>query len=340
MKSLYKAFIGTVSMVCLLLAIQSCKPSIPSKYLSKGEMADVLYDIHVAEAMSNLSENRQDTAVMVAYRVAILKKHGLTAADFDSSMVYYMRHTKLMHDVYDELADRLKDEAQSLGADVSESNRFGSIAVGDTANVWNGASSYVFSSYAPFNYQSFEVPVDTSFHKADKLMLDFDAQFLFQDGMRDGIVTLAVTFKNDSVASSNLHITSSQHYSLQVEDRDSLGIKSVKGFFMLNNGDYNSGGSSLTTLRMMFVQKIRLVRLHARKAPDKKNEETSGGDGNGNASSQKTSATSDSVTLESAAEPSSRPSGTPRLSGPNGRPLPPPDKLQKMELSNPKPIHK
>lgn len=316
MKSLYKAFIGTVSMVCLLLAIQSCKPSIPSKYLSKGEMVDVLYDIHMAEAMSNLSQNRQDTAVMVTYREAILKKHGLTSADFDSSMVYYMRHTKLMHDVYDVLAERLTDEAKSLGADVSESNRFGSVAAGDTANVWNGASSYMFAAYPPFNYHSFEVPVDTSFHKADKLVLDFDAQFLFQDGMRDGMVVLAVTFKNDSVASTNLHVTSSQHYSLQIEDRDSLGIKSVKGFFMLNNGDYNSGASSLTTLKMMFIQHIRLVKMHARKATAVDVEKPSTGN----------------EPLDS--------SSRPRLSAPSGRPLPPPDKFQKLEMVDSKSLHK
>lgn len=339
MKSLYKAFMVTLTMACLLLAIQSCKPSIPSKYLSKGEMADVLYDIHVAEAMSNLSENREDTAVMAVYRVAILKKHGLTAEDFDSSMVYYMRHTKLMHDVYDELADRLTEEAKSLGADVSESNRFGSIAVGDTANVWNGASSYVFSAFSPFNYQSFEVPVDTSYHQGDKLMLDFDAQFLFQDGMRDGIVVLSVKFKNDSVASSNLHLTNSQHYSLQVEDRDSLGIKSVKGFFMLNSGDYSSGSSSVTTLKMMFVENIRLIRSHARKVQEKKKEETPNG-GNAKDTGISTSGTSDSMSRSTSVAPSSQPISKPRLSGPDGRPLPPPDKLKKIELADPKPIHK
>lgn len=249
-------------VVGLALLMQSCKPSIPGKYLSKGQMEDILYDYHLAEAMARTG-NRDD---MVTYREAILKKHDVCSADFDSSMVYYMRHTQLLGDIYKNLQERMEDEAKSLGADVNSFNRFGNVAQGDTANVWNGSTSLVMSAIKPFNYSSFEIPVDSGFHKGDKLMLDFDAQFIFQDGMRDGIAYIAVTFQNDSVASTNAHISGSQHYSLQLEDRDSLGIKSVKGYFLLTNGNYNYDGGSETTLKLMFLQNIEMIRMHANKA--------------------------------------------------------------------------
>lgn len=241
---------------------QSCKPSIPSKYLSKGQMEDILYDYHLAEAMASTG-NRND---MVTYREAILKKHEVSSADFDSSMVYYMRHTQLLSDIYKNLQERMEDEAKSLGADVNSFNRFGNVAQGDTANVWNDGTSLVMSATKPFNYSSFEIPVDSGFHKGDKLMFDFDAQFIFQDGMRDGIAYMAVTFNNDSVASTSLHISGSQHYTLQLEDRDSLGIKSVKGYFLLTNGNYNYDSGSETTLKLMFLQNIEMIRMHASKA--------------------------------------------------------------------------
>lgn len=319
MKSMYKAFLGLVLAVCCMVSIQSCKPTIPSKYLSKGEMTDILYDIHVAEAMSINDPNGEKDGDMITYREAILKKHGVTPADFDSSMVYYMRHTKLMHDVYTDLADRLTDEAQSLGADVSDASMYGNVSMGDTANVWNGARSIVLSTYEPFNYYSFEVPVDTAFRKGDKLMLDFDAQFIFQDGMRDGIAMLAITFKNDSVASSSMHITNTQHYSLQVEDRDSLGIKSVKGYFLLTDGDFGSGNSSMTTLKMMFLQNIKLVRFHAQKPVTQVQ--------NANGSSSADSASSASGSGSSQASESSSGGPNPVLSSPSGRPVPPPEQL-------------
>ncbi len=252
-------------IVSLLFVLQSCKPTIPSKYLSKGDMEDILYDFHLAEAMTENVYEEGANADMIAYKEAVLKKHGVTSAEFDSSMVYYMRHTQLLHDVYVKVGDRLTAEAKSLGADVSEMGRFGDVASGDTANVWNGAKSLVLSTNKPFNYAAFSVPVDSGFHKGDKLMLDFETQFIYQDGMRDGVAVLAITFDNDSVASSYVRMSGSQHYNLQVEDRDSLGIKKVNGYFLLNMGDFASGSSSLTTLKLMFVQQIRLVRLHPRK---------------------------------------------------------------------------
>lgn len=314
---LRKAFCCMVWFVILSMALVACKPSIPSKYLSKSEMADVLYDLHIAEAMASM--DAKDTAAMVTYREAVLKKHDVSLADFDSSMVYYMRHTKLMHEVYQELSDRLADEAQSLGADVNENNRFGAVAMGDTANVWNGPSALVFSTDAAFNHYSFDIPVDTAFHKGDKLILDFESQFIYQDGMRDGIAYLAITFKNDSVATTNMHITSSQHYNLTLEDRDSLGIKSVKGYFLLNSGDFSSGGSSQTTLKLMFIHHIRLVRMHPAKKTVEKSDDQS----------------ADSAGKPRRPLPSPDPNmPRPNLSAPDKSALPP-DKVEKLEVSRP-----
>ncbi len=321
MKSLYKAFFGIWLAICCLICLQSCKPSVPSQYLSEGKMEDILYDIHLAEAMSNVQPVNTDTAIMLSYREAVLKKHEVTSAEFDSSLVYYMRHTKLLHDIYVRLGDRLTAEAQSLGADVNDLSRYGAIAVGDTANVWNGPASLVFSANDPFKYSAFEIPVDSGFHKGDKLMLEFDTQFLFQDGIRDGMAVLAVTFSNDSVYSNCQHVSSSQHYSLQVEDRDSLGIKSVKGYFLLNAGDYNSGNSSLTTLKMMFVQNIKLIRLHPQtktKEQDKSPADSKSGE-------------PDSALKSAPVGDADLPKPTPRLSGPVKAPVAP-DKFEKLEV--------
>lgn len=328
MKSLYRAFMGLLLTVCLVVSVQSCKPSIPSQYLSEGKMEDVLYDIHIAQAMSGVNGGG-DNADMIAYREAVFKKHGITSADFDSSMVYYMRHTKLLHDIYEKLGDRLTAEAQSLGIDVSNMNQFGDVASGDTTNVWKDAQSMVFSTNTPFNYHSFEVPVDTGYHKGDKLILDFEAQFLFQDGMRDGIAMLAVTFQNDSVASSYVRMTSSQHYTTQVEDRDSLGIKSIKGYFLLNKGDFSMNSASMTTLKMMFLQHIKLIRMHASQKP----VSTPAPDDNASPSTSAPATMSASPSQPAAVPP---PSNGPRpvLSAPMTRPLPAPDKLQKVELKD------
>lgn len=260
-----KLMICLVAVMALLFCVSSCKPSLPSGVLSKGKMTDILYDYHLALAMAHMDDNG-DKGQSLAYREAVLRKHDVTSAEFDSSMVYYMRHTELLEDVYKDLTDRYNNEITAMGGSAKEGGEFANLsATGDTANVWNLATSMVFMPVKPFNSTSFDIKVDSTFHKGDRLMLDFDAQFIYQDGMRNGVAMLAVQFGNDSIAQRTIMIQSTQHYSVELSDADSLGIKSVKGYFMLMNGDDGTGVSSQTTLKLMFLEHIKLIRMHPQK---------------------------------------------------------------------------
>lgn len=257
-----KLMICLVAVMALLFCVSSCKPSLPSGVLSKGKMTDILYDYHLALAMAHMDDNG-DKGQSLAYREAVLRKHDVTSAEFDSSMVYYMRHTELLEDVYKDLTDRYNNEITAMGGSAKEGGEFANLsATGDTANVWNLATSMVFMPVQPFNSTSFDIKVDSTFHKGDRLMLDFDAQFIYQDGMRNGVAMLAVQFGNDSIAQRTIMIQSTQHYSVEFSDDDLLGIKSVKGYFMLMNGDNGTGVSSQTTLKLMFLEHIKLIRMH------------------------------------------------------------------------------
>ncbi len=260
-----KLMICLVAVMALLFSVSSCKPSLPSGVLSKGKMTDILYDYHLALAMAHMDDNG-DRGQSLAYREAVLRKHDVTSAEFDSSMVYYMRHTELLEDVYKDLTDRYNNEITAMGGSASAGGEFANLsATGDTANVWNLATSMVFMPVKPFNSTSFDIKVDSTFHKGDRLMLDFDAQFIYQDGMRNGVAMLAVQFGNDSIAQRTIMIQSTQHYSVELSDADSLGIKSVKGYFMLMNDDNGTGVSSQTTLKLMFLEHIKLIRMHPQK---------------------------------------------------------------------------
>lgn len=260
-----KLMICLVAVMALLFCVSSCKPSLPSGVLSKGKMTDILYDYHLALAMAHMDDNG-DKGQSLAYREAVLRKHDVTSAEFDTSMVYYMRHTELLEDVYKDLTDRYNNEITAMGGSAKEGGEFANLsATGDTANVWNLATSMVFMPVKPFNSTSFDIKVDSTFHKCDRLMLDFDAQFIYQDGMRNGVAMLAVQFGNDSIAQRTIMIQSTQHYSVELSDADSLGIKSVKGYFMLMNDDNGTGVSSQTTLKLMFLEHIKLIRMHPQK---------------------------------------------------------------------------
>ena len=235
---------------CLLaVLLVSCKPSVPGKYLQPDEMEDVIYDIHLAQGMT------KDTLDANVYCDAVLKKYGISRADYDSSMVYYYRHTDLMNKIYANLLKRF--EGQVDGAGGSSSGQIVISQDGDNVDVWNQRRRALLVPQMPYNRLSYKVDADTTFHPGDKVMLEFDARFLFQDGMKDGVAMLALRFKNDSVASRVIHLSSSSSYTLQITDEQHVGIKEIQGFIYLGEG-----GSSSSTLRLMILDKLRLLRMH------------------------------------------------------------------------------
>ena len=247
-------------VLAALLAVMSlagCKPGIPGKYLQPDEMADILYDYHLAEGITNTAD-AGDSLALRTFRASILERHGVSVADFDSSMVYYTRHTKLLEDVYKKVVDRLNNESVALGGSTAG---MGDFASSDTTNVWNQSPAFVLSPYAATNRMAFAMKADSAYHAGDRLMLDFDAQFICQDGSRNAVAVLAVTYDNDSTELATNSVMSSAHYHMQINNTGRLGIKAVRGFLMLSTGSADPA-ASLTTLRLLVVSNVRLVRMH------------------------------------------------------------------------------
>lgn len=252
----------------LALALAGCSPAIPSDYIQPDRMEDILYDYQIAQAMGNQSTDGGQMATDVdknVYKMAVLKKYGVSQKQFDTSLAYYMRHTEQLHKIYENLAERLSDEAVALGSSVNDINQYGSAQQGDTTNVWNKASAFILSTDDYLNQESFTIKADSSYHKGDRLMLNFESQFVIQDGSRDAIALIAVTLANDSVVTQTCRISSNGHQTLTFNDTKRLGIKLIRGFFLINRGENDSE----STLKLLCLYNIQLVRMHT-------NEETPG----------------------------------------------------------------
>lgn len=299
-----------------LTLVVGCKPGIPSEYLSPGEMEDILYDYHIARAMNSNDYQNGDTLTTHVYKLAVLKKYGVSEADYDSSLVYYTRHSTLLRDIYERLAKRLSNDALALGASASEVNQYTALSnTGDTANVWTGDHSFILSQQSGFNVYSFTVVADTAFKPGDRLVLGFNTQFIYQDGMRDAVALMAVTFNNDSVTSRMTRMSSDNLYKLDISDTERLGIKKITGYFVLNR---NQNNDSQTTLKLLHVDRLSLIRMHAAEPVEKDEQEAIGTPSN----AQPAKLDSDSVAKPS--PEASHPIGAQPLKEPV--PLPPPAK--------------
>lgn len=243
-----------------LLLMLSCKPQVPGKYIQPDDFEDILYDYHLADAMAENNEGAENNQYDIAlYRQTVLRKYNVTQAEFDSSLVYYMRHADRLHKIYENLSKRLSDEAMALGASANDISRYGDMkSAKDTSNLWTGVSSCVLMPEAPYNVMSFDITADSTYHKGDRIIFSFDSNFILKEGAKEGVAMLAVQFGNDSVASSTVHITSNLNYSVAVSDGHNNGIKAIRGFVYL---DKKISEGKKNSLKLMFIDDIRLVRM-------------------------------------------------------------------------------
>lgn len=84
----------------LMLVLAACSNR-PDGVMSQREMRNFLTELHLLEGV--LSQNQSgmsDDRTEVYYYNALFEKHGITKADFDSSLVYYTKQPKRFERIY------------------------------------------------------------------------------------------------------------------------------------------------------------------------------------------------------------------------------------------------
>lgn len=255
MKKLLLIFISL-----LALSLTQCRSDKGYDLISAGDMEELLYDYYVSSALAFQAGNEKDSVSyrQQAYFAAVLKKHGVTRAQFDSSMVYYYRHAKELSDIYQNVTDRLMAETGSEEVEKGDKRSFR--IGGDTAMIWNANSSAMLMTTAPLNRMDFSIKCDTSFHKGDDLELFFNSNFLMQDGGRDVAVIVACSYDNDSTEQTTRHITSDGFQTIRVKTDKKRKLKSLHGTFYMCDTD----PSAAYSLRVACLRGINMIRMHDR----------------------------------------------------------------------------
>lgn len=241
--------LGVVTMIV------SCKPGTPSQFIQPDEMEDILVDFHMAKALA--SQTHRSAIDQALYVESVLEKHGYTKEEFDSSLVYYYTRADRFERVYKRVADRLEEKALVLGATEGEIGKYASLnADGDTANIWNDRSSLAMIPMPPYNRSDFVIEGDSLFQRGDSFLLQFMSTFLYQSGNKVSVVYVAVDY-GDTIVSHNLRFSSSGLTQLRFADTLGKPVKSLRGYFYIDNGH-----EVTTATRVLFLNNIQLIRFH------------------------------------------------------------------------------
>ena len=101
-----KSNIFVLCLLSLLLCLTGCRPK---GILHSWEMRRVLVDLHKTDALLQVTGKMQSpTEVKSIYYAQVLDKHGITQAQFDSSLVWYTAHPQIFDKIYPKVLNDLK----------------------------------------------------------------------------------------------------------------------------------------------------------------------------------------------------------------------------------------
>ena len=89
--------------------LASCETRTPEGIVSPDEMEDLLYDYHLAQSMARQAPDSTAYRYRL-YTEAVYRKYGIDAAQFDSSMAWYTRHSDRLYKIYESVNRRLVED--------------------------------------------------------------------------------------------------------------------------------------------------------------------------------------------------------------------------------------
>lgn len=243
-------------LIFAIVAICACEER-TSSILSSGKLEDVLYDYHLAQAMIEELNGDDRSKMSQAYIDAVFEKHHITEAEFDSSMIYYNRNSKILQEIYSNIQERYQEENQQLALTTGNDVMTALSLNGDTANIWNASSLIVLRCKEGINHETFTITADSSFHRQDKFTL-FCNPVMICETMNDPntyiMVGLSVNYKNGKTTASTMRVSTPHKYQIMVNAKEGEDIASVSGFF------YFTGNKSMRNIAL--VSGIGLIRMH------------------------------------------------------------------------------
>jgi hypothetical protein len=236
-----------IALTAAALLSGACRRT-PSGVLSEEEMAQLLADIHIADAFvqdqrMGLADN--DSARQ-AVKNAVLAKHGVTQAQLDSSFHWYGHNLARYIEVYERVDTILGDSLRAIN---SAAHQELAAAAGDSTNVWNLQPAYVFSPRSASNFVTFSIEADSTWKRGDV----YQWQMTVENNTSPLRLTMLVDYANRNRTTEVLESTAffePGRATLEFRLDSTMNAKRIYGFMQLSPREGERA----------FVDSIKLIR--------------------------------------------------------------------------------
>lgn len=238
-------------MALLATALLAACSKVPDGILSEKEMQGVLRDMLLAEAMVNVDYNayKSDTMKLALYE-SVFRKHDITKAVYDSSLVWYGRNLDVYMKVYDRVLADLNKQINNLGdiqADAAPvSNR-------DSVNIWPRRSYMVLSPTSVFNGTTFDIRPEIDYSSGSSFVLGTRVWGLSRKMDNYPEIRLSAD-QGDTTLTVNSQITKDGYHETILKTIPTKKVKRVFGYIRLDNTD--------TTYHKIYIDSLSLMKYN------------------------------------------------------------------------------
>lgn len=145
---------------------QACDRT-PDYVIGPKEMTSLLVDIHKGESVIDLNRSAYSSDSMrKVVKQSIYAKHGVTAEQVDTSLVWYGHNVEKYIEIYDGVIEQLEKDIKN--ADVSSGGeRLHLAVVGDSVDAWSEVPYRHFFNGEPVDNVKFSFSRDENWEKGD-----------------------------------------------------------------------------------------------------------------------------------------------------------------------------
>lgn len=245
----------------IILSWQSCQNR-PKNVLNQDDMVEFLTDLHKLEGSLVVKSNTSsDSKVDEKYYNALLKKHGITKADFDSSLVWYVHNPKKFSKMYSKVVENLTQFEKDVND--RKFHPIDSVALrNQEMDIWNGEKKYIVNKDSSKTLIEYRID-NQQLQWADIYTLSFIMRVSAPDSIVNNSIVMRVNYVNrasDSIVAKVYPDSLLRRYKLKFAARYQDSIVSITGLMLKNN---SRKGKILAK-----IDSIKLIRHYDQLAQD------------------------------------------------------------------------
>lgn len=250
---------GVILLVGTL--ISGCS-KVPDGILSEKEMQAVQVDMQLAQAMVSMKgKDFPDDAKKEALYQAVFRKHHITQAVYDSSLVWYGRNLDIYMKVYDRVLADLKEQQKVLG-DIQANAAPASKQ--DSVDIWPRRKRLILEPSSVFNGVIFDIKPETEYSSGSSFVLGMDVWGMNKRMHFKPEVRISVD-QGDTTLTVNDRITQDGYHQTILKSLPTKKVKRVYGYIRLENADS-------TSYYKVYLDSLNLVKYNYVKLSNQKND--------------------------------------------------------------------